>query len=360
MLKFISVLVVAIAISLVYLPSFWVSLAVLVDFYTPWILFESPLYDKYHNFLIDRLPERQEIPLLEITPEEATLENIAKLSKGFTWPIVVRGLLKDSAGIENWSSGKWWMDNYANESVLCGTLSEVVEDCTISTFFKELEAGKPFYISGASNIFDNNAELHGMIDSQAIRDIEPGERTATQIFMGVPDMGSDIHCALGINVFRQIVGQKKWWFIPPTQTAYLKPSWNVNGFSAHTHTLVGKQGAEPSPWLTKLERYTITLNPGDILFNPPWFWHGIINLGESNDLIIGAPSRYGKGYSVKAAFFSNPLFTLNAFITLGRKYGLKALKPGFKINLQGDIANNRRGREKKDLVEELHPFDEPE
>ena len=39
-----------------------------------------------------------------------------------------------------------------------------------------------------------------MIDSEKVRSIEPGKRTATQIFMGVPDMGSDIHCAIAINV----------------------------------------------------------------------------------------------------------------------------------------------------------------
>lgn len=153
-----------------------------------------------------------------------------------------------------------------------------------------------------------------------------------------------------------MTGQKKWWFIPPSQTAYLKPSINVNGFSAHTHTLVGRMGGEPSPWLNKIERYTAVLSPGDVLVNPPWFWHGILNLGKENELVIGAPSRYGKGETLKAAIKSNPLFTVNAIITLARNYGLKALSPDFKINLQSDIANNRRDREGKEL-KEAHPFE---
>jgi hypothetical protein len=73
--------------------------------------------------------------------------------------------------------------------------------------------------------------------------------------------------------FRQISGTKRWWFIPPSETAYLLPSINVNGFSAHTHTMVGKNGDKMSPWMNKLERYTVTLQPGDLLMNPPWFWH---------------------------------------------------------------------------------------
>jgi hypothetical protein len=132
------------------------------------------------------------------------------------------------------------------------------------------------------------------------------------------------------------------------------PSINVNGFSSHTKTLVGKQGAIMSPWMSKLERYSTVLNPGDVLINPPWFWHGIINLGEKNDksLVIGAPSRYGQGHSVKAGFRSNYVFNINAIIFLARKYGFKMLNGEFK--LQNEIANNRRDREKKALLEDGH------
>mmetsp|Transcript_23830 Transcript_23830/g.32645 ORF Transcript_23830/g.32645 Transcript_23830/m.32645 type:complete len:369 (+) Transcript_23830:28-1134(+) len=365
-MKFASIplVVLVIALSLVYLPSFWVGVLLLVDYYTPWVLFESELYDKYHNFIVGRLPERPELPLMEIPYTEASMENIVKLSKGFTWPIVIRGMLGNesmSEGVKYWKDPNWWLERYPDEPVLCGTLSEVVENCTIRTFFNELEHGKPFYISGASVIFDKHPSLHDMIDNELIRDIEPGMRTATQIFMGVPQMGSDIHCAVGVNIFRQVVGEKKWWFIPTSQTAYLKPSINVNGFSAHTHTMVGKEGGEVSPWMNKLERYTSILHPGDVLVNPPWFWHGIVNLGDraNKDLVIGSPSRYGRGYTTKAAFQNNPLFTLNTIITLGRKYGLnKITQKGFRMNLQGEIANNRRDREGKALVtEDLDEFD---
>lgn len=354
----IAILIAAIALSLVLVPSFWVNVFILVDFYTPWILFESKLYDQYHQFLISRLEEREEQPVIEITPAEANAETLFKLSKGYTWPIIIRGMLADAPGISTWNSSKWWREGYGSEPVLCGTLSNVVEDCTISTFFDAIDEGKPFYISGASVIFDRNENLIPMIDNEHVRSLEPGNRMSTQIFMGVPKMGSDIHSAMGINVFRQIVGQKKWWFIPPHQTAYLKPSINVNGFSSHTHTLVGKEQEKESAWLNKIERYTAVLNPGDVLINPPWFWHGIINLGsrEDNDLVVGSPSRYSAGHSIKAALRSNFMFTLNALVTVGRQYGLKAFNPDFKINLQGDIANNRRFREKKELVG--HPLDE--
>jgi hypothetical protein len=189
-----------IASSLVFFPSFWVNVAVFVDFYTPWVLFDSKVFDMYHQFLVSGLTEKDELPLPEMPASEATYESAYKLSKGFTFPIVVRGLLGNTSGVKNWGNHSWWVNNYGSEELLCGTFSRVVEDCTIKGFFEALEAGNPFYVSGASVIFDRHPELHEMVDNEAIKAIEPGARKSTQMFMGLPDMGSDIHCAVGVNV----------------------------------------------------------------------------------------------------------------------------------------------------------------
>jgi hypothetical protein len=199
-MKLLAALPVLIALSLVYLPSFWVNLAILVDFYTPWVLFDSPLYDSYHNFLVSRLTEKPEIPLMEVTPAEATFENLQKLSNGFTHPIIVRGLMGNTTAVQKWGNHQWWVDNYGSEELLCGTLSEVVENCTVAAFFDAVANGRAFYVSGASVIFERHPELHDMIDNAEIRSIEPGVRTASQVFMGVPGSGSDIHSAMGINM----------------------------------------------------------------------------------------------------------------------------------------------------------------
>lgn len=143
-----------------------------------------------------------------------------------------------------------------------------------------------------------------------------------------------------------ITGRKKWWFLPPGQTSYLKPSINVNGFSAHSQTLIGKPPMEPSPWLKKLVRYTTIIGPGDVLINPPWFWHGILNLGEPGDLVIGSPTRYGRGAASTAAFKLNPLYSINTMMTSFRKNGIVASLTG-KVNLQTAIAANRKGRSKE-------------
>lgn len=188
------------ALSTVYFPHFWVAVLVLVDFYTPWVLMTSELYSKYHNFIVSRLPERPELPLQEINANEASFEIIEKLTKGFTFPLVIRGLAANTTAVKQWSDKDWWIDNYGDEELLCDFVTEKIEDCSVRGFYNGLKNGKPFYVSGAAGIFDKHPELAEMLDDEAIRRVEPPNRVFTQIFMGHPGTGSDIHCALGINV----------------------------------------------------------------------------------------------------------------------------------------------------------------
>jgi hypothetical protein len=156
----------AIAISLIIYPHFWVAILVLVDFYTPFVIFESPTFHAYHKFLVNLLPDRPELQLPEIPASEATPENIEKLTNGFTFPLVIRGLLGNTTGVQNWGNPDWWIERYGDEELLCGFADNV--DCTVRGFFNSLKEQNPFYVSGASVIFERHPELHEMIDCTGI------------------------------------------------------------------------------------------------------------------------------------------------------------------------------------------------
>lgn len=333
-----------VAFTLIYLPQFWIYLFLTADFLTPWKIFDSPFMLKYHEFLMSRRQVVEELPLPELFANNYTVEEVMRVSNGYTFPIVIRGLLANSSGVQKWSDKEWWINNYANEQILCGSLDFVRPTCTIKDFFDELDAGHPFYITGASKIFGRNPELAAMVDVPGMDQFEPGPRVSTQIFMGLKNMGSDIHAAIGVNLFRQMSGTKTWWFIPPSETAYLLPSINVNGFSAHTHTLVGKGNEEKSPWFNKLTRYSTTLQPGDLLINPPWFWHGIINDGKEGDLVIGVPTRYGGKGGIRAAIRSNWYLSVIAIATIKFQYGSVEKFLNQDDVLEDRIQKNREAR----------------
>lgn len=190
----------AVCFSLIYLPQFWIYVFMTVDFLTPWKIFDSPTFHMYHDFLVSRLSEQQELPLPELDMSNYTVEEFRRLSQDYTFPVVVRGMLHNATGLKYWSDSDWWVNNYGDEQILCGTLDLVRPSCTIKDFFDEVKAGNPFYISGASKIFGRNPDLRAMVDVDPLIALEPSQRVSTQIFMGLKDMGSDIHAAIGVNL----------------------------------------------------------------------------------------------------------------------------------------------------------------
>ena len=191
---------VALCMALIYLPNVCIYGFLLVDFLTPWKTFESPLFLKYHEFLVNRLPHKEEIPIPTLDMSNFSVKAFKELSRDYTFPVVVRGMLHNATGLQHWSDNEWWVKNYGDEQILCGTFDNVRPSCTITDFFEEVEAGNAFYVSGASKIFGRNPDLRAMVDVEQVEAIEPGNRVSTQIFMGLQGMGSDMHAAIGVNL----------------------------------------------------------------------------------------------------------------------------------------------------------------
>lgn len=95
-----ALLVSLVALSLATMPLFWFHAIIVVDYYTPWKAFNSPIVQAYHAFIVARLPEREELPAIELLLNETTPESIREASRGFTVPVVIRGALKDSPALK--------------------------------------------------------------------------------------------------------------------------------------------------------------------------------------------------------------------------------------------------------------------
>ena len=67
-----------------YNPSFTWHCIMLVDYFTEWSAFDSPYVQQYHNYLMSKLPDRPEIPAIEIQRHEATLETISAATNYYT------------------------------------------------------------------------------------------------------------------------------------------------------------------------------------------------------------------------------------------------------------------------------------
>ena len=62
-----------VAVSLVLLPQFWIYVFMILDFYTPWVSWNSVFFHKWSNFVVSLQPERPELPIPEVHVDTATV-----------------------------------------------------------------------------------------------------------------------------------------------------------------------------------------------------------------------------------------------------------------------------------------------
>jgi hypothetical protein len=262
------------------------------DLLTDYDIFSSTTFATLHRRWVARAGSSEARPVAEIDAVEASRDRVIEGSHDFTVPFVVRGAVAEVESLRNWGDPEFWLARYADELVLCAR-PEASQLVTLTEFFA---AAGELYVAGATTIFERRPELKAMVDNELTRSLAPDAPGRAplfhQVFMGWRAQGSTVHCAIGINLFRQITGRKKWYFMAPSQTPRVYPKIYANGYSATSRTIQASADDPGAPWFDRLERYTVTLEPGDLLINPPWWWHCVENLGAPGELVIGCPTRF--------------------------------------------------------------------
>lgn len=136
---------------------------------------------------------------------------------------------------------------------------------------------------------------------------------AFQVFMGAKGTRSDMHNANPPNLFVQVYGVKKWVLYshyysaivdpPPIANIYrIAPAKREDG----PYNPFKPDFKAPYELFKYCDGYSVTLNPGDVLWNPPFYWHAVEN--ETNSI--------GVGYRWVSPFYSFKIFPLFMFLDL--------------------------------------------
>ncbi len=292
------------------------NLGLIADAWSSWSIFDSKHYERLHRALIARLPACEALPLRELDAGNASREAVIEHSEDYSRPIAIRGALRGMPCLAHWGDRQWWLDHYADDKVLC-------HDSTTSYMLplREALARDDIYVSGTASIFQERPVLCDMLENARIRALtpkEPNDRPIFyQLFLGHPTQGSTVHAAGSINLFRQVSGRKKWYFIPPDQTPYVRPKIFANGYAGTSHTIQPHGDKPGSPWFGRLKRYTITLEPGDLLINPPWWWHAVENL-PGDGLTAGVATRFLPGKRILRIDAFKSVLGLSRILTQGK------------------------------------------
>ena len=124
-----------------------------------------------------------------------------------------------------------------------------------------------------------------------------------QLFMGGAGTSTQMHCAIGSNLFIQIHGRKQWWIYSNKNSPLLEPVVDKSVFFRSQ-----ANGEKPEGNFKKAVGWTVILEPGDVLYNPPFFWHQ----ARSIDTNIGVGFRWFSLAAILKVSPSQLLMTVTA------------------------------------------------
>jgi Cupin-like domain len=130
-------------------------------------------------------------------------------------------------------------------------------------------------------------DMRGDIDWTFVRDYGstsmrlPWQRNIlAKMYVGGPLTSTSFHCAPVMNLYLQAYGRKRWVLVAPKFTPFMYPALS-KGLNWQSRVDFRDPNYEESPLYRYVDRYETVLEPGDVLWNPPWVWHGVQNLTES-------------------------------------------------------------------------------
>jgi|GEM_PF-3687985 len=233
-------------------------------------------------------------------------------------PFVIRGAANNWKAVQNWTP-KYLKENFPHVIIPLAdpipNSKNKYEEVPMSEGIDRILAGESKYCKFADTLY-KAPELTEQLGFDFFKRLLPLFSTlgVRQFFLGPKSSETILHCALGHNFFTQIYGKKHWIIYPTKYNALFMPVINKTPhFIAceefhfpHKHESLGK----------RLDHWKITLNPGDVLFNPSYLWHTVSN--SSNTIAV----KYS--WISKESFFNSPALFIATLLSYGK--GIFTLK----------------------------------
>lgn len=239
-------------------------------------------------------------------------------------PLVIRGIAR------RWRCCRLWTPQYFNER--CGddrvilvndhitTDESIEEEIRLRDVINGLDTPLGKYarfvpiLANHPEFFDDfdTAWLAGRIDRNArVRlwgNKGRGRKLRSHLFIGAKEKKTEVHCALTNNFFINVYGRKRWFLISPEFNPYVYSpvNWAPGAFGTEATPL--NPNDERFPLWRYVDYHEILLEPGDVLFNPPFWWHHVTNMSES----IAVGIRWYDFRSAMAASVTQNLLSLMA------------------------------------------------
>lgn len=264
-------------------------------------------------------------------------------------PVVLKGLARDWPCVKTWSPA-YLRARYGSEplSVMDNVNTDGifnVEEMTIGDFMTMVETGDTRKHLRFGNILHRFPELVEDFDAGALgafmNKIRVGKNFGA--FIGAKGTQTRLHAAPPDNLFVQVHGVKRWVLIPSRFDPVLRP---VMARSTYYWSEFDPDHPDYDayPAARYVDTYEVSLEPGDVLYNPPSFWHQVTN----ETATIGVGFRWMSPMAARLNFSQFLLFFLATnpplwFVLKNKRHYTKVLEAAERGNrrLFGRAASTR-------------------
>ena len=233
------------------------------------------------------------------------------INKGI--PVVMEGKAKHWECVKKWTPD-WLMQSYCDDKVSIFDASSQdmtninykVEETTLKDVLNSMKNGDTSKYSRFNRLLYDHPELIGDFDWKwlySVRNKISSGKTF-QVFIGGKGTRTTLHSASEHNLFTQVHGKKHWFLYPPENDIIFDPPITRAPYF-HSQFDPDFPDFNDFPNAKYLQTLECELRPGDVLYNPPFWWHHVNNTTNS----IGVGFRWFSPGDSFNKYFTQSLLT---------------------------------------------------
>jgi hypothetical protein len=250
---------------------------------------ERSLLKHFEGYAEGRFVDIEEVT--HISPEDFHRNYLSQAR-----PLVIRGAAKEWTCFQKWTP-EFFRDTYGDDEIVLTsdhtanaddspghriTLREIVNslhDADISKYAHCVPI-----LAYHPELFDDlDADwLAKRIDKRGTVKLwgekQRGTSLRSQLFLSRQGAKTEVHCALTNNMFINVYGREQWYLISPQYNPLIYSPVNWGPGLYGTALTPEAPDFRRFPLQRYISGYRFTLEPGDVLFNPPFWWHHVRNV----------------------------------------------------------------------------------
>jgi len=216
---------------------------------------------------------QRNMPIPEYDWKNGNPEEFYQLFVKYPHPVILRGFMKDKQLLKEFS----WdtvLKRWGEENV---TLTKKELDGYPGKL-KEVD-NPSVYLHNSEVIFNKYPEVKEFFEYERLEPYLHMKVGYEQLFVGREGTGTPLHNAANYNMFYMIDGRKRWHFVDPYDTILGYPL-SIFGRAANFMFCLFPEdyNKESFPLFEYCPVYCADLEPGDVLFNPVYWWHAVKNI----------------------------------------------------------------------------------